>query len=155
MPYFDTTGSTAGTGSQGARFILASGSQRRRDIMALAGLIFVVKDGSGSDAEVTSLIEPEPKALTLKNAETKLCAALAAIRNRLPWDMVVLAADTTVKVDDDALGKPADEEEAFSMLDRLRGAATRCYDHCLDDVFSSSSTRRDPLTHRRIPCGYA
>ena len=53
------------------RFILASGSKRRRDIMALAGLIFVVQDGLGGGSEITSEIEPDVYKLTRQNAETK------------------------------------------------------------------------------------
>ena len=103
------------------RFILASGSKRRRDIMALAGLTVVVQDGSGGDSEITSDIEPDAYKLTRQNAETKLHAAVAANRNRLPWDAVVIAADTVVALDGDALGKPGDRDEAVHMLRKLRG----------------------------------
>ena len=89
--------------------------------MALAGLTFVVQDGSGSDAEITSEIEPDVYKLTCQNAETKLHAAVAATRNRIPWDTVVIAADTVVALDGDALGKPAGRDEAVDMLRKLRG----------------------------------
>ena len=103
------------------RFILASGSERRRDIMALAGLTFVVQNGSGGDSEITSDIEPDACKLTRQNAETKLHAAVAANRNRLPWDAIVIAADTIVALDGDAFGKPGDRDEAVDMLRKLRG----------------------------------
>lgn len=103
------------------RFILASGSERRRDIMALARMTFVVQDGSGGDSEITSDIEPDVGKLTRKNAQTKLNAAVAATRNRMPWDTVVIAADTVVALDGDALGKPGDRDEAVDMLRKLRG----------------------------------
>ena len=103
------------------RFILASGSERRRDIMALAGLAFVVQDGSGGDSEITSDIEPDVCKLTRKNAHTKLDSAVAANRNRMPWDTVVIAADTVVALEGDALGKPGDRDEAVDMLRKLRG----------------------------------
>ena len=103
------------------RFILASGSKRRRDIMALAGLTFIVQDGSGGDSEITSKEEPDVYKLTRKNAQTKLNAAVAASRNRMPWDIVVIAADTVVALDGTPLGKPANRDEAVAMLQRLRG----------------------------------
>ncbi len=103
------------------RFILASGSKRRKDIMALAGLTFVVQNGSGGDSEITPDVEPDVRKLTHKNAQTKLDAAVAANRNRLPWDTIVIAADTVVALDGDALGKPGDRDEAVSMLRKLRG----------------------------------
>ena len=89
--------------------------------MALAGLRFIVQDGSGGDAEVTSEIEPDVRAMTRRNAETKLLAAVTANRNRLPWNTVVVAADTAVSFDKDSLGKPADRADAVGMLHRLRG----------------------------------
>ena len=103
------------------RFILASGSKRRRDIMTLAGLIFVVQNGVGDDAEITSEIEPDGRVMTRRNAVKKLIAAVATRRNRLPWNTVVLAADTAVSIDNDSLSKPVNRDEAVGMLDRLRG----------------------------------
>ena len=103
------------------RFILASGSKRRRNIMALAGLIFVVQDGLGGGSEITSEIEPDVYKLTRQNAETKLHAAVAANRNRMPWDTVVIAADTVVALNGASLGKPRIREEAVAMLRSLRG----------------------------------
>ncbi len=103
------------------RFVLASGSQRRRDIMRLAGLTFVVQNGPAGDAEIGPEDEPDAERLTWRNAETKLKAAVDATRNRMPWDTVVVAADTTVALDDRPLGKPLDRAEAESMLRELRG----------------------------------
>ena len=51
-------------------------------------------------------------------AELKARAVGAARR-----DAVIVAADTMVVVDDDALGKPGDVVEAAAMLRRLRGRA--------------------------------
>lgn len=107
--------------AQNVRFILASGSKRRRDIMALAGLTFVVQDGSGSALEVNSDVEPDVYKLTRKNAQTKLDAAVASTKNRMPWDIVVIAADTVVTLDAATLGKPGNHEEAVDMLQKLRG----------------------------------
>ena len=89
--------------------------------MALAGLTFVLQDGSGGSDEITSDVEPDIYKLTSQNAETKLHAAVAANRNRLPWDAVVIAADTVVALDGHALGKPGDRDEAVDMLRKLRG----------------------------------
>lgn len=107
--------------ARNARFILASGSKRRREIMGLAGLTFVVQDGSGGDLEISSDCEPDVYKLTRKNAQTKLDAAIAITRNRMPWDIVVIAADTVVSLDTTILGKPGDRGEAIDMLRKLRG----------------------------------
>ena len=37
-----------------------------------------------------------------------------------PVDLIVVGADTTVALDDEILGKPADDAEAYAMLLRLR-----------------------------------
>ena len=103
------------------RFILASGSQRRRDIMGLAGFTFIVQNGPGGDAELRPDEEPDAQQLTVRNAEIKLKAAIAANRGRLPWNIVIIAADTAVAIDGHPLGKPADESEAKAMLLELRG----------------------------------
>ncbi len=116
----DTSTSNLEALGSDVRFILASRSKRRRDIMALTGLSFVVQDSAGSDAEISSDEEPDVRVLTLRNADTKLRAAVVSSRNRMPWNTVVLAADTVVAVDGESLGKPADHDEATRMLNRLR-----------------------------------
>ena len=103
------------------RFILASGSQRRRDIMGLAGFTFIVQNGPGGEAELRPDEEPDAQQLTVRNAEIKLKAAIAANRNRVPWNIVIIAADTAVAIDGHPLGKPADESQATAMLHELRG----------------------------------
>ena len=103
------------------RFVLASGSKRRRDIMELAGLTFIVQNGPGGDAEITGEEEPDVARLTRKNAEMKLRSAIDATRNRMPWNVVVVAADTAVAIDGHPLGKPANRSEAVAMLHTLRG----------------------------------
>lgn len=103
------------------RFILASGSQRRRDIMALAGMVFVVQSGAGGPVEIGGDVEPDVVRLTQINADAKLYAALSATRNRIPWNTVVIAADTVVSLDGRALGKPENRRDATEMLLDLRG----------------------------------
>ena len=107
--------------SSDLRYILASGSKRRRDIMALAGMVFVVQSGAGNPTEVTGEVEPDVVKLTQRNAATKLDAAVAASRNRIPWNTAVIAADTVVSLDGHALGKPDSREIASRMLLDLRG----------------------------------
>ena len=89
--------------------------------MHLAGLTFIVQNGAGSDAESDPEDEPDARRLTQHNAELKLRFALDASRNRMPWDIVIVAADTVVTINGHALGKPADRSDAISMLLDLRG----------------------------------
>jgi len=56
-------------------------------------------------------------------------------QGRLPSEGVVLSADTMVVLDGVPMGKPADEEDAFRILDLLRGKThTVCSGACLRDL---------------------
>lgn len=107
----------------GLRFLLASGSARRRDIMRLAGLHGVIQPASGSRREEDAINGDHASDMTRRNALIKLNAALSACGNRLPWNCVVMAADTLVSLDGETLGKPSDHDEARETLLRLRGRA--------------------------------
>lgn len=91
--------------------VLASGSPRRRRLLARLGLEFeVVVSGVNEDLGV---IPPEEVATRL--AEEK-AAAVAELRPKA----LVLGADTTIDLDGRELGKPRDAEDAENMLRRLR-----------------------------------
>jgi septum formation protein len=100
------------------RLILASNSPRRRQLVALTGLPFVVKV---ADVDESRLSNENPAEYVLRLAETK-ARAIQADR-----DQIVLAADTTVVDGSDILGKPQDDAEAFAMLTRLRGHTHQVY----------------------------
>jgi septum formation protein len=92
--------------------VLASASPRRRELVASLGIPFEVV---ASDVDETLDPVPLPDAvarLALRKARAVAPGRPAAI---------VLAADTIVVIDDRALGKPANAEEAREMLRALRG----------------------------------
>ncbi len=93
--------------------ILASQSPRRRELLARAGLAFRVEVRETEESSDASL---PPVELCARNASAKAEAVAAAF----PRDLVI-GADTLVFIDGEPLGKPADEAEAFSMLERLQG----------------------------------
>ncbi len=96
-----------------ARFILASASPRRKQLLGELGLSFDV-----IVAEVTEHEDPDtdPRHMVTHNAALK--AEWVATRHPAAW---VLGADTTVFIDNTALNKPADLAEARAMLKRLAG----------------------------------
>ena len=98
--------------------ILASNSPRRRQLIALTGLSFVV---SAANIDESTRANESPAEYVLRLAETKARAIQADA------DQFILAADTTVVDGSDILGKPADETEAVAMLTRLRGHAHQVY----------------------------
>ena len=93
--------------------VLASTSPRRYDLMRDAGLNFIVIPAGIEEVhdEATPVAD-----LTRLNAALK--ARWVAERHPEAW---VIGADTLVSIGGVALGKPADWEEARSMLRRLAG----------------------------------
>jgi septum formation protein len=93
--------------------ILASGSPRRRELLAGLGVAFEV-----IVPEVSELEDPAADPLTLVAYNARLKAG--AIANLHP-NRPVLGADTTVCVDRTVLNKPANEADARRMLRLLSG----------------------------------
>ncbi len=70
-----------------------------------------------ADVDETSRPGEAPTEYVLRLAESKARAVAASLQEAA----VVIAADTAVVDGNDILGKPADEKEAWAMLQRLRG----------------------------------
>ena len=97
--------------------ILASASPRRRELLGLTGLAFTV------DApEVDESCSLPPREAVKELSRRKALAAA-----RLHPGCVILAADTLVSVDEKALGKPRDAQDAFNMLSMLSGRWHQVY----------------------------
>ena len=97
--------------------VLASASPRRRELLERAGLAFQVVVSPAEEIHDASIV---PETLCEMNAELKARAVAAD----LP-EAAVIGADTLVFIDGEPLGKPADLDEARSMLRRLSGRAHR------------------------------
>ncbi len=97
--------------SKSAHLILASGSPRRRDLLAEAGLKFEVVAPAVTESASRELSIRE---LTMLNAARKA----AVVARRYPT-AVVLGADTLVALDGEVIGKPRNLAEAARMLRRL------------------------------------
>jgi septum formation protein len=101
------------------RFILASESPRRRELLAGAGLEFDVEP-SHADERPAPGEAPLAYVRRMAAAKAREVAARARARgDRRP----VLAADTTVIVDAAILGKPDGADDARRMLRLLSGRA--------------------------------
>jgi len=98
--------------------ILASGSPRRRELLAQLGLRFTVR---AVDIDETPRPNETPEEYVLRLALEKAAAGAAAGAEMEASDTLVLAADTIVILDGELLGKPADAAEARAMLGRLAG----------------------------------
>jgi septum formation protein len=95
------------------RYILASNSPRRKELLDLLGL-----DYEAIPSAIEETFDPnEP----IEDAITDLAyrKALAVFRDHK--DQIVLGFDTDVVIDGVVLGKPADKEDAKRMLTLLQG----------------------------------
>lgn len=93
--------------------VLASASPRRAELLASAGLSFVVVPSRVAEEQLPGEA-PEEFVRRLARAKAR---DVAGIRR----DDVVLGADTEVVLDGEVLGKPRDDEDARAMLARLSG----------------------------------
>src|SRR5215210_3440950 len=89
------------------RIVLASGSPRRSEILNSVGWPFIKDVPDIDESEIAG--EP-PDEYVLRLAEEKA----RAVAGRHP-DEIVLAADTTVVIDGNIVGKPLDLEDARRM----------------------------------------
>jgi septum formation protein len=99
------------------RIVLASGSPRRRELLATLGVAF---DVLVSDVDETVDEHRGPVDFVLQLARRK--ARVGA--DRAP-DALVIGGDTMVELDGQIFGKPADSADAAATLRRLSGRAHR------------------------------
>lgn len=101
------------------RFIVASASPRRKELLLSSGFEFEIIP-SDADETLESGIDAYDavKELSKRKAESVL-------KNNS--EAVVLGCDTVVALDGKILGKPKNEEDAFSMLKMLSGKTHRVY----------------------------
>jgi septum formation protein len=99
--------------NRGAQIILASGSPRRHELLAQAGVSFEIKV-SGCDET------PVPGETAQEMVERLALVKAEAVAAHYP-DAYVIGADTTVYIHGESLGKPTSVEEAHSMLHTIQG----------------------------------
>lgn len=91
------------------RLVLASASPRRRELLADLGLVFEVRP-----ADLDEAVRPgESGPAYVERLAGEKASAVAR-----PGELV-LAADTTVDLDGDLLGKPVDADDARALMRRL------------------------------------
>ncbi len=108
------------------KIFLASKSPRRRELLRQVGVEFellMLRSDGPRGADVTEEVLPGEPALdyVARIANEKATFAWNAVQSRRLALRPVLAADTTVTIDGQILGKPGTVEEAIDMLRRLSG----------------------------------
>lgn len=119
----------------GQRLILASASPRRREILAQAGIPFVVQVADFDEEKVREVLAAEKGAKAgEEDAPARYVKALAlgkaqaVLREHADAPgMAVLGADTVVVHRGEILNKPVDMEDARRMLMRLQGDVHAVY----------------------------
>lgn len=113
-----------------SRIYLASRSPRRRDLLTQIGVRFdllLFRAAPRADAEVDETPLPQERAedyvVRMANSKAVFAAQLMATRQLVP--RLVLSADTTLELDGEIIGKPADDADAQRILSRLSGRRHR------------------------------
>lgn len=104
------------------KFILASASPRRREILENISLEFEIM----ADESDEIMIEGEKPYDTVKRLAMQKAKNIAS-RVEVEENTIVIGADTVVSIDEKILGKPKDEREAKDMLLTLSGRINTVY----------------------------
>ena len=109
--------------------ILASASPRRADLLSTLGVPFIVAASDIPEPRPTAAEESQPVNFVEKLARFKAenCDVGTVVPDAQDARVVVLAADTIVWHEGAILNKPLDNDEARSMLRRLRGKSHTVY----------------------------
>ncbi len=94
------------------KLVLASKSPRRAELLTAAGFEFSVRT---TDADESVLAGESPAEYVVRVARAKACAVPRSA------DETILAADTTVVLGSEIMGKPLDSRDATRMLTALAG----------------------------------
>lgn len=97
------------------KILLASGSPRRRELLAMIAPGFAVAPGRDVDESYPSDIPAEKVAEYLSKVKAD------AYIDLLADDEIIITADTVVIIDGRILGKPAGRDDAVAMLRSLSG----------------------------------
>jgi septum formation protein len=108
------------------KIYLASKSPRRRELLRQIGVEFELlmlrnDPARGIDVPEDAYDNEDPREYVARVANEKAAFAWNVVQQRRMALRPVLAADTTVTIDGEILGKPAGQDEAIAMLERLSG----------------------------------
>ena len=104
---------------KGRNVVLASGSPRRRELLAQVGMEPEIVPSLAE--ECTEETEPDLMVMELSRIKAE------DVASRCPEGTLVIGADTMVAVDKEVLGKPGTPERAAEMIRKLQGKAHQVY----------------------------
>ena len=135
------------------KYILASASPRRRELLEQIGLDFDVfvsnadeNTIAGDSMQINLYVE---ELALLKAADTA-----SALRKQNERNHIIIAADTVVSCGGEILGKPKNEKDAYEMLKKLSGRKHEVYTgFCamrLSDGFSAADFERTEVFFKEL-----
>jgi len=113
------------------QIILASNSPRRKQFLTDLGLAFTIKPANVN--------EEYPSQLKGKDIALYIAQQKASVFNNLDANELIITCDTIVWIDDVALGKPENSEDAKQMLQQLSGKT--------HEVISAVCIKSNPKEH--------
>ena len=133
--------------------ILASRSPRRVELLKQLGIDSIARP---ADVDETPLAGEAPADYVQRVARQKVMAIAKTLKSEYA-NLPVLAADTTVALDGEILGKPEDDADAVKMLQKLSGskhavhtAVAISFKGKVQVVLSSTIVEMMPLTDAMI-----
>ena len=105
-----------------AKFILASASPRRKELLGRIGIDFEVVVSEADEESV-----PKDIPVNLYVQELAMLKAAATVKQISGRDKIIISADTVVTLDGAVLGKPKDAEDAYEMLTKLSDRVHEVY----------------------------
>lgn len=97
------------------KLILSSNSPRRKELLSGLGIPFQVRIIDDIDESYPADLNSLEVASYISKKKSE------AYKTTLQDDEIIITADTVVLCEDEILGKPKDEEEAYKMLETLSG----------------------------------
>jgi septum formation protein len=130
-----------------SRIYLASRSPRRRELLTQIGVRFdllLFRTSPREDEQVSEAWLPgeTPEAYVQRVARIKATFGADLLASRRVVPRPVLAADTTLDLDGEIIGKPKDEADAVAILARLSGRSHR--------VLTAIAMARDARVEHRL-----
>lgn len=102
------------------QLILASGSPRRKEILEQCNISFDVRVSDTEETINSTKPEEVVKELALQKAQD-------VHKNYGKDNTIILGADTVVAFEDEILGKPKDEKDAYRMINMLQNKSHSVY----------------------------
>lgn len=126
------------------KFILASASPRRKELLEQIGMKFEVR--VSETEEVTEATEPEEYVMDLSFLKAEDVAGKIPVMydaRGVNQDFVVIGSDTVVATDGEILGKPKDKEDARRMITMLSGKTHQVYTGVTLMIFKNERMHRE------------